>query len=114
MENNRQAVLVLVTAPDLETGELIARGLLERELAACVNISPGLISLYRWEGEIQRDPEVLLLIKTRSELLNDQLIPTIQELHPYQLPEIIVLPIIGGERNYLEWIHQVTPGRMQD
>lgn len=114
MENDSQAILVLVTAPDLKTGEGIARGLLERGLAACVNISPGLISLYRWEGEIQRDPEVLLLIKTRPDLLNDQLIPAVQELHPYQLPEIIALPIVGGERNYLEWILEETAGRKSD
>ena len=114
MENSSQPILVLVTAPDLDTGERIARGLLEGQLAAYVNISPGLVSLYRWEGEIQRDPEVLLLIKTRRELLTDQLIPAVQELHPYQLPEIIALPIIGGERNYLDWILQETRGIDQD
>ena len=109
MENRSQLVLVLVTAPDLDLGERIANSLLDRNLAACVNILPDLISLYRWEGEVQRDPEVLLLIKTRLGLLRDQLIPAVQELHPYQLPEIIALPIIGGERNYLDWIIQETP-----
>jgi periplasmic divalent cation tolerance protein len=114
MENRSQLVLVLVTAPDLDLGERIANSLLDRNLAACVNILPDLISLYRWEGEVQRDPEVLLLIKTRLGLLRDQLIPAVQELHPYQLPEIIALPIIGGERNYLDWIIQETPEMDQD
>jgi periplasmic divalent cation tolerance protein len=108
MENSSQQVLVLVTAPDLGTGETIARKLLERKLAACVNIVPGLISLYRWEDEIQRDSEVLLVIKTRLGLLNSQLIPAVQDLHPYQVPEIIALPIIAGEKNYLDWILQET------
>ncbi len=114
MENRDQLVLVMVTAPDLDLGERIAKSLLERNLAACVNISPDLISLYRWEDEVQRDPEVLLLIKTRLGLLRDQLIPAVQALHPYQLPEIIALPIISGERNYLDWIIQETPGMDED
>lgn len=108
MDKTNQQMLVLVTAPDVDAGEQIARRLLERKLAACVNIFPGLISLYRWEGEIQRDPEVLLLIKSRRGLLRDQLIPAIKEIHPYQLPEIIALPIVGGERNYLDWILRET------
>jgi periplasmic divalent cation tolerance protein len=108
MEDGEQRVVVLVTVPDLETGEEIAGRLLERKLAACVNISPGLISLYHWQGEVQRDSELLLLIKTRLSLVSEELIPTIQELHPYQMPEIIALPIIGGESGYLDWILQET------
>ncbi|MEJ2411915.1 MAG: divalent-cation tolerance protein CutA [Anaerolineales bacterium] len=114
MENREQRVVVLVTVPDLETGEEIANRLLERKLAACVNISPGLISLYHWQGEIQRDSELLLLIKTRLSLVSGELIPAIRELHPYQLPEIIALPIIGGERGYLDWILQETLERRND
>lgn len=108
MENRDQQVVVLVTVPNLKSGEEIAGRLLERKLAACVNISPGLISLYHWQGEVQRDSELLLLIKTRLSLVNGELIPAIQELHPYQLPEIIALPIIGGESGYLDWILQET------
>lgn len=103
-------ILVLVTVPDLGTGEVIARSLLEKRLAACVNISPDWVSLYRWEGEVQQDQEVLLLIKTRQDLLKGQLIPSIQELHPYQVPEIIALDLVDGEQNYLDWMLQETRG----
>ena len=104
MDENREAILVMVMAPDKGTGRKIARSLLESGLAACVNISPDFLSVYRWEEEIREENEVLLLIKTRSDLLEKQLIPRIQELHPYQLPEIIALPILAGEKGYLEWV----------
>ncbi len=107
MERSIQKLLVLVTAPDLERGEMIARSLVEERLAACVSVSPGLISFYRWEGKIQEDREVLLLIKTRAAKLED-LISMVQQLHPYQIPEIIALPISGGSREYLDWIWQET------
>jgi periplasmic divalent cation tolerance protein len=108
MNTGKGQILVVVTVPDQKTGQEIARKLLEKRLAACVNISPGWNSLYHWEGEIQQDQEVLLLIKTRQDLLDDGLIPVIQELHPYQLPEIIALELTGGERHYLDWILQET------
>lgn len=114
MEDSSQQVVVMVTVPDLDSGEKIASSLLDRKLAACVNIMPGLISFYRWQGEIQRDGELLLMIKTRQSLVNGRLIPAIQELHPYQLPEIIALPIVGGESGYLDWILQETLGIQND
>lgn len=107
MTGSQEQILVLVTAPDRETAQAIARPVLQKRLAACVNILPGLTSLYHWEGEIQQDQEVLLLIKTRAALL-DELIPVIQGMHPYQVPEIIALEIAGGEKKYLEWILQET------
>jgi periplasmic divalent cation tolerance protein len=108
MEENSQPVILLVTVPDRDSGELIARELLERRLAACVNIIPGLTSCFRWKGEIQQDSELLLIIKTHLDLLEGHLIPEIKQLHPYQLPEIIALPIIGGDRGYLDWLIQET------
>lgn len=108
MSDSDQQVLVLVTAPDHPTGDQIAQVLLDQRLAACVSLLPGLVSHYRWEGRIQQDQEVLLLIKTRAELLAEQLIPRIRELHPYQVPEIISLPITGGYPAYLAWILQET------
>ncbi|MCJ7715810.1 MAG: divalent-cation tolerance protein CutA [Anaerolineales bacterium] len=102
--------LVLVTAPDSDTAVLIANTLLEKKLAACVNIYPGLRSIYRWEGKIQDESEVLMMIKTRVELIDTSLIPLIQELHPYQVPEIISLPISGGSEPYLSWIFSETTG----
>lgn len=110
MNNPDSICLVLVTAPDSDTAELIANTLLEKELAACVNIFPGLRSLYRWEGKIQEDGEFLMMIKTRSELVQDHLIPMIQKLHPYQVPEIISLPVVGGAESYLNWIVSETAG----
>jgi periplasmic divalent cation tolerance protein len=101
-------VVVLVTAPNLETGKKIAEVLVQKRTAACVNILPGLVSFYHWEGKIQHDQEVLLLIKTKAELIEEHLVPQIQENHPYDLPEIISLPISGGERNYLNWIGAET------
>lgn len=110
MNNPDLICLVLVTAPDSDTAELIANTLLEKELAACVNIYSGLRSLYRWEGKIQDDQEFLMMIKTRLELVKDHLIPMIQELHPYQVPEIIALPVVECAESYLNWIVSETSG----
>jgi periplasmic divalent cation tolerance protein len=100
--------LVLITAPDLETARRLAQALVTSKIAACVNISPGLISIYHWEGALQEDQEVLLLVKTRESLVESQLIPLVHELHPYDLPEIITLPIQGGSQDYLSWIRKET------
>ncbi len=104
MDRKEQPVLVIVTAPDNPTARVIASTLLEREIAACVNVSPSWTSIYRWEGEVQQDVEVLLFIKTLSGLFMEKLVPCIQELHPYDLPEIIAIPLIDGEPKYLDWI----------
>jgi len=87
----------------LATAERIAETVVGERLAACVNIVPGLTSIYRWEGQIQRDAELLLLIKTRQEVY-PLLEARIRELHPYQIPEIIALPIQIGSAAYLDWI----------
>jgi periplasmic divalent cation tolerance protein len=101
-------VIVLITAPSTETGKEIARALLDARLAACVNILPAVNSMYVWEGDIYDEDEVLLIVKTRAELLDEGLIPAVQKLHPYKVPEIIVLPIVKGARNYLDWIGEAT------
>lgn len=108
MKENKEPILVMLAAPDQKTGKKLARALVEDRLAACVNISQSFLSVYRWEGEIQEESEVILLIKTRSNLLEKQLIPRIQELHPYDLPEIIALPVLAGEKNYLDWVMKET------
>ena len=102
--------IVFITAPDLDTAESIAKALLEKRLAACVNIIPGLRSIYHWEGKIEDDQEILLMIKTRAELIEKQLTPLVQKLHPYQVPEIIALPVVGGGQSYLDWILSETGG----
>lgn len=98
----------LVTAPSFETAEGIARNLVEQKLAACVNILPGVRSIYAWKGEIQADEEVLLLNKTRAALFAERLAPAIKALHPYEVPEIIALPIEMGAADYLDWVGQET------
>ncbi len=95
--------VVFVTAPDVGVAERLARGLVEERLAACVNLIPGIRSFYRWKGAVQDDVEVLLVVKTRADRL-EALASWVQELHPYELPEILGLPIIGGSQAYLDWI----------
>ena len=99
--------LIYCTCPNAEAGQKIADALVERRLAACVNLVPGLRSTYRWKGEICRDDEVLLLIKTRSELF-ERVKTAILKLHPYELPEVIAVPVSAGHETYLDWIRANT------
>lgn len=101
------AIVVLVTCPNREVGEKIARSLVEERLAACVNVVPGVTSIHRWEGKICRNPEVLLVIKTRRPRL-PTLVRRVTALHPYSVPEIIALPIAGGLASYLSWVRGST------
>lgn len=110
MNSNEVFLLVLITAPDLETARKLAQALVARKIAACVNISPGLTSIYSWKGALEEDQEVLMMVKTRKELLESLLIPLVREIHPYELPEIIALPIVGGSQAYLDWIREETTG----
>jgi periplasmic divalent cation tolerance protein len=100
-------LLAFCTAPDLETADHLGTRLVEEGLAACVNLLPGIRSLYRWQGRLQRDAEVLLLIKTR-EVLFPALASRLRELHPYELPEIIACPISQGLPDYLNWVITCT------
>jgi periplasmic divalent cation tolerance protein len=97
--------LVLSTCGDTNTAQTIAQQLVESKLAACVNILPGITSVYAWQGKIESDREILLLIKTRAECL-PEVQKMIQRLHSYELPEIIDVPITGGLTEYLNWITQ--------
>lgn len=96
-------VAVLVTAPDAETGGRIARALVEERLAACVNVVPGVRSIYRFEGAVHDDAEVLLIVKTRADRC-DELAARIRSLHPYALPEVLALAAAGGSAEYLAWV----------
>jgi periplasmic divalent cation tolerance protein len=102
-----ETLLVLCTCPDADSAARIARTLVGERLAACVNRVPGLTSLYRWQGEIHEDNEVLLLIKTRRERF-EALRARIVELHRYDVPEVIALEIAAGHAPYLEWLHTET------
>lgn len=100
-------ILVLCTAPTEEAGATLGRGLVEAKLAACVNVVPGLRSIYAWEGAVQDEAEVQLLIKTRRacfEALSDWL----AEHHPYDVPEILAVPIEAGSKPYLAWLDAQT------
>ena len=99
--------VVLSTAPNAEIGALIARALVEERLAACVNLIPGVRSIYHWEDGIQDDSEVVLIIKTRAERCK-ALAARIEDLHPYDVPEVLVLPAVGGSVRYLGWIETET------
>ena len=99
-----ETLVVLCTLPDQEIAARIAGLLVEEQLAACVNIIPGLVSVYRWEGSVQQDNEVLLLIKTVAAIY-PQLEQRIRAMHPYELPEIIAVPLQTGQADYIQWIN---------
>jgi len=105
---DNEYIIVLITTPNQETSEMIANTLLEKKLAACVNLVGPILSFYTWEGDIKRDEEMLLIVKSRAELFESELIPVVQAVHPYDVPEIIALPIVKGSANYLAWIDDVT------
>jgi len=105
---NNQPIVVLITVPSKQVGERIAEVLLEQKLAACVNIIPGVSSIYLWKGIINRDEESLLIVKSRAGLFEEHILPTVQAIHPYEVPEIIALPVVMGLPGYLDWIREVT------
>ncbi len=106
MEN--EYIIVLITTPNQETSDLIANKLLEKKLAACVNMIDSISSFYTWQGDTNRDEELLLIVKSKAEFFESKLVPAVQALHPYEVPEIIALPILMGAANYLTWIDEVT------
>ena len=105
--NAERAVFVYTTYPSLVEAERIGRALLERRLAACVNILPGMISHYWWQGAIERGEEVVMIVKTRASLA-EGVRAAVKEMHSYTTPAILVLPIEGGEPGYLDWLMQET------
>lgn len=96
-------ILVLITTGTEKEAGSIAHVLLEQRKAACVNIVPAVGSLYRWEGKIASDRESLLMVKTKASVL-EQLVGLVKEVHSYDVPEIIAVPILGGSPDYLDWI----------
>lgn len=96
-------VIVFVTCANAEEGAKIARALVTQRLAACVNISSPIRSIYRWQGKLSDDQEVLLVIKTARPLF-DRVRRLVEKLHSYQVPEVVCLPIIDAAPNYLNWL----------
>src|SRR5947207_129686 len=102
-----EAMVVMITTGSLEEGERVAQTLLEARLAACVNLLPGVTSLYWWEGQIDRAKEVLLLVKTRRSLF-PRVVETVRSVHSYEVFEAVSLPIEAGSAEYLRWIEEST------
>jgi periplasmic divalent cation tolerance protein len=98
---------VYMTAKDKKEARRIGRALVRDKLAACCNIIPGVNSFYRWEGKIQDDHECVLVAKTPPAVVK-KLIKRVKELHSYTCPEIVVLPIIAGNPDYLKWLERET------
>lgn len=100
-------ILVLCTAPDAEVAATLARGLVAARLAACVNLVPGLRSIYAWKGALQDELEVQLLIKSRRARY-EELERWIRANHPYEVPEVLAVAIEAGSKAYLEWLQEQT------
>jgi len=98
--------VVLCNAPP-DRAEGIARALVDQRVAACVNLVPGVISIYRWKGNVEREPETTMLIKTRDDRVA-ALMEALKKLHPYEVPEIVVLPVADVNAAYAQWIEDET------
>jgi len=106
MENDNN-IVVLITAGTDEEARRVAETLLEQRKAACVTIVPTVTSLFWWEGRIDSDHESLLIVKSKASLLAE-IVSVVKEVHSYDVPEVIALPIMGGNPGYLNWIGEVT------
>ena len=96
-------IVLFITASNSEEAHKIAKVLLSQRKAACVNIVSGISSLFWWQDKLDSAQESLLIVKTKASLLN-QIVTLVREIHSYEVPEIVALPIIGGNQDYLEWI----------
>jgi len=100
-------IVVFITASNEDEAARIAKALVEARLAGCVNIIKNIRSIYSWEGKIEDEPEVLMIVKTQKSLF-DSLMKKVKELHSYTLPEIIAVPVVEGSEDYLKWLREVT------
>jgi len=107
LQQNDKAVLVYSTFPSLEAAEAEGATLVEQGLAACVNILPGMVSIYVWEGKRHRDAEIVMIVKTRQTLA-ERVVAEVRRRHPYENPALLVLPVDGGSAPFLEWIVKQT------
>lgn len=98
-----QVIVAFSTCPDAATAQRLAEALVGERLATCVNRLPGVASTYIWDGRLQDDPEILLIIKTTAARLA-ALTARLKALHPYELPELVALPVVGGNEPYLAWV----------
>ena len=98
-------IVIFITAANIKEAERIASALVKEKLAACVNIVEGIKSLFWWQGKVDRSKEVLLMVKSRKSKIS-KIIRRVKSLHSYEVPEIIALPIVAGEPNYLKWLNE--------
>ncbi|MGH7897442.1 MAG: divalent-cation tolerance protein CutA [Candidatus Binatia bacterium] len=104
-----RAIVVLVTAGSVEVAERIAHALVEERLAACVNVIPGVRSIYHWQGKISEDQEWLLVVKTRRARF-EAVAERVRSLHSYEVPEVIALEVSDGSKPYLDWLLRESRG----
>ena len=110
MQENDKPVLIYTTFPSTESADAAGGGLVEAGLAACVNIIAGMTSIYRWEGKIARDSEAVMIVKTRDSLA-EAVMGKVKELHPYDAPAFLVVPVVGGSAEYIGWLMQETAAK---
>lgn len=103
----KEITFIYTTLPDAPAASALGKALVERRLAACVNIFSNMTSIYEWQGKLQEDMETAMLIKTRRELVNET-IKAARELHPYETPALLILPVAGGNDEYLSWVAAQT------
>jgi len=106
MTDTADVIIIYCTVPDTATGERIAQRLVEYRLAACVNLLPGATSVYRWKGRVEKETESLLMIKARAADYKS-VEAAIRSQHPYELPEIIAVPVSNGLAEYLDWVRNI-------
>merc|ERR1712077_126986 len=103
--------MAFVTAPNKDVAKSLAGGLVQKKLAACVNIIPGIISVYEWQDKIENDDEVLMMIKTRTTRI-PELTEYVKTNHPYDVAEVITTSIEQGNQPYLDWIGKIVPEKL--
>jgi periplasmic divalent cation tolerance protein len=110
--NTDRAVFVYTTYPSIVEAEEAGRALVEQRLCACVNILPGMVSYYWWQGSVERGEEAVMIVKTRAEL-SERVATAIKEMHSYSVPAIIVVPLESVDQPYLEWLMAETAAAVQ-
>lgn len=107
MSRTDDIVVILVTAPDAESGRRVARDLLDRRLVACANLVPGIRSMFWWKEALEESEEVLVLLKARGSDVG-AIAARVEEVHPYEVPEVLALPVTRGLEAYVNWVHDET------
>ncbi len=107
MKDTTEAIIVYATFPNRESAVEVAEALINARLGACINLLPGMTSVYRWEGCVETAEEVVMIVKTRAALREDVVL-LMEDRHPYDTPAILVLDVVGGSQRYLDWIVDET------